>query len=91
MAEDADRGQSGSYARWLADRLTTRQVVPSLILPGAQRYYQALDEQIIKCIAGERSADEALADAAKQWDSITDEIGRDQQTVAWKRSLGFGA
>ncbi len=82
---------SGSpYTRWLAERLQTLQVTRGLILPGADRYYAALDRQVRRCLAGERSAAEALADAATQWDAITDELGREQQAVAWKRTLGFG-
>ncbi|PAY15675.1 hypothetical protein CKO51_30665 [Rhodopirellula sp. SM50] len=82
---------SGSpYARWLAERLQTLQVTRGLILPGADRYYAVLDRQVLRCLAGEQSAAEALADAATQWDAITDELGREQQSVAWKRTLGFG-
>ncbi|QDV84286.1 hypothetical protein [Planctomycetes bacterium TBK1r] len=82
---------SGSpYARWLAERLQTLQVTRGLILPGADRYYAVLDRQVRRCLAGEQSAAEALADAATQWDAITDELGREQQSVAWKRTLGFG-
>ncbi|WP_182866144.1 hypothetical protein [Stieleria mannarensis] len=83
--------QSGSaYVRWLVERLQTLQVAPGLVLPGADRYYQVLDRQVRRCLAGEQSAAEALAEAATQWDAITDEIGRIQQSVAWKRTLGFG-
>ncbi|WP_145385353.1 hypothetical protein [Stieleria neptunia] len=86
-----DASPSGSpYSRWLAERLQTLQVTRGLMLPGADRYYGALDRQVLRCLAGEQSAAEALADAAAQWDTITDELGRDQQAVAWKRTLGFG-
>ncbi|MCS7470200.1 hypothetical protein NZK35_26435 [Stieleria sp. ICT_E10.1] len=86
-----DSSPSGSpYMRWLAERLQTLQVTRGLILPGADRYYAVLDRQVLRCLAGEQSAAEALADAATQWDAITDELGREQQSVAWKRTLGFG-
>lgn len=87
-----DGGQSESaYSRWLAGRLQTRQIVPGLILPSAQQYHDALDQQVIACLSGKRSAAEAMAAAAEAWEAITEKVGRQKQTAAWKRTLGFGA
>ena len=90
--QDEELRQSiSTYSRWLAERLQTRQVVPSLVLPGADQYQRALDNHVTRCLAGERSAAEALADAANDWEAITERLGRPQQTVAWKKTLGFGS
>ena len=34
-------------------------------------------------------AQDALADAATQWERITDELGRDKQQAAYTRSIGL--
>ena len=91
---DVNRNSSQSasaYSRWLAERLMTPQVIPALILPGAHEYNDSLDEAVRRCLDGERSPADALADAANAWQSITDRIGRKQQKVAWQKTLGFGA
>jgi hypothetical protein len=90
---DANRESSPStsgYSRWLARRLETPQVIPALILPGAHDYNEALDQAIQSCLTGKRSPTEALDDAGKAWQSITDRIGRKKQISAWMKTLGFG-
>ncbi len=79
-----------AYTRWLSERLSTLQAVPSLTLPGGSRYYDALDQQVRRCVAGEASAKEALSAAKQDWQRITDRLGRPGQLAAWKRVLGFG-
>lgn len=86
---DAEPRQN-AYARWLLQRLQTLQVVPGLSLPGGSSYYDALDRQVRRCCRGEASAETCLAQASEQWESITERFGRNEQTIAWKRSLGFG-
>jgi hypothetical protein len=81
---------TSAYSRWLAERLLTPQVIPGLILPGAYDYHDALDQAVRSCLNGDRTPAEALDDAANAWQSITNRIGRKQQLVAWKKTLGFG-
>ena len=83
--------QPSAYSRWLEGRLQVRQIATGLMLPGADLYYDALDSQLIRCLNGELTASAALTEAADAWEKITDQIGRQQQTVAWKRTLGFNA
>ncbi|WP_308797756.1 ABC transporter substrate-binding protein [Agromyces silvae] len=69
--------------------------MPDLQIPGSNEYLNALDRQIIAALAGEKSAQEALDAAAKEWDAITDKLGRDTQLAAWQaqadamRSIGI--
>ena len=81
---------SSAYARWLVNRLQTRQVLPSLVLPAADRYHAALDQQIQACLSGNVDPQAALKSVVEQWQAITDQVGREQQVVAWKKVLGFG-
>lgn len=83
----SNAGQTSEYSRWLATRLRVRQVVAGLVLPGAERYYRALDQQIVDCVNGKVEPADALAAVAKSWESITDELGRKEQIAAWRQSM----
>jgi multiple sugar transport system substrate-binding protein len=52
---------------------------PELVIPGAVEYEEALGVQLMKAIAGETTAKAALDAAAREWDAITDRLGRDDQ------------
>ncbi len=60
----------------------------SLRIPGRARYLAALDEAVNQALAGEEPED-ALAEAARQWETITDELDRDSQQRAYTRSIGL--
>ncbi|MEL6106715.1 MAG: hypothetical protein AAFU85_11780 [Planctomycetota bacterium] len=91
QAPGADSSQPSPYMKWLSQRLEARRVVPPLALPNAHRYYRALDKRVRQCLAGERDPADALRAAHDDWESITEELGREQQAVAWRKGLGFGA
>jgi hypothetical protein len=42
-----------------------------------------------KALAGEVTAKEELDEAAKQWNAITDRLGRDTQTEKYKDAMGI--
>lgn len=77
------------YERWLQTKLRLRSARVPMNLPGADDYYQALDQAVGKAIAGELSAAAAMNQAAQAWDAITESIGRDQQKRAWKMARGL--
>ncbi|MCO8125310.1 hypothetical protein NHH03_26465 [Stieleria sp. TO1_6] len=79
------------YVRWLSNRLQTRQVATPLLLPAASRYYQSLDQHVIACLSGDATATDALAAVNADWQTISDQVGREQQIVAWRKTLGFGS
>lgn len=49
-------------------------------ITGHSRYVDALDSAVRSAVLGEKTPEEALNAAAKKWDEITNEIGRDRQT-----------
>lgn len=53
--------------------------VPPLNLNGASEYETALDNNLQAVIAGQKTAEQAMADAAAEWDVITDRLGREKQ------------
>jgi multiple sugar transport system substrate-binding protein len=40
-------------------------------------------------VAGEATAQQALDEVAKQWNAITDRLGRDQQKKLYRQMLGL--
>jgi len=57
--------------------------VPDLQIPGQDEYVKALDAEIASAIAGEKSVEDALNDAAEEWNNITDRLGRDDMIGFW--------
>ncbi|MEM0924475.1 MAG: hypothetical protein AAGJ83_00420 [Planctomycetota bacterium] len=81
---------SSNYLRWLETRLTAVQVQTPLCVPFANQYHEALDDEVLACLAGRQSPEAALRSVSARWEAITDVVGRKQQTAAWKRARGFG-
>jgi len=75
------------YLDEISKSLTNKNVVYDITLPGAGEYYQALDESVYKALKGVLTPQEALNEAAKKWDTITDKIGRESQIKYYKLSL----
>lgn len=75
------------YLDEISKSLTNTNIVYDITLPGAGRYYQALDDAVYKALKGNISPKEALKTASKEWDKITDDIGRKAQIRHYKESL----
>jgi multiple sugar transport system substrate-binding protein len=75
------------YLNEISKSLTNDNIVYDITLPGAGRYYQALDESVYEALKGDITPKEALKKAAKLWDDITDDIGRKDQISYYKESL----
>lgn len=60
---------------------------PDIFIPGAAQYQDALDLHVNKALAGQETAQQALDAAAKEWDAITDKLGRDSQAKFWASAL----
>lgn len=61
---------------------------PELRIPGGFEYYDTLDVQVQKALAGEASAKDALGEAANLWNAITDRLGRDAQKAKYQAAMG---
>lgn len=64
-------------------------VQPDIRIPGAFRYFEALDAQLAMALAGAKTAKQALDDAAKEWEVITEDLGKEQQLKNYRASLGL--
>ena len=58
-------------------------------IPGVDRYYEAFDSGVRAAIADEKTPAEAMAEVAKEWNQITDALGRRKQTNAMQRESGY--
>ena len=61
-----------------------------LRIPGYLQYKDALELAISKALSGQATAQEALDEAAAEWEVITDSIGREAQKDAYLSSIGIG-
>lgn len=60
---------------------------PEIFIPGAAQYEDSLDLHVNKALAGQETPQEALDAVAKEWDEITDKLGRDTQIELWGKAL----
>jgi len=60
---------------------------PEIFIPGAAQYEDSLDLHVNKALAGEETPQVALDAVAKEWDAITDKLGRDSQLKFWTQAL----
>jgi multiple sugar transport system substrate-binding protein len=56
--------------------------VPPINLNGTNEYINSLDTNLQAVMIGQKSAEQAMQDAAAEWEEITDRLGRDKQVAA---------
>jgi len=61
--------------------------VPPLNINGASEYETALDNNLQAVLTGKKTAEQAMADAAAEWNAITDRLGREKQIEALKAQV----
>ncbi|HJT35197.1 MAG TPA: extracellular solute-binding protein [Pirellulales bacterium] len=88
---DARLGDAAAteYVEVVERSLSAVEVLGAPRLRGRRQYLKALDEAVERTLRGEASSQEALQSAAAAWTQITDELGREQQRAAYRRSLGL--
>lgn len=80
---------ASQYAEVVVDNCQTEQWFDAPRIPGRADYLAALDAAVARAVRGEASPAESLSQAASEWQSITDRLGRDAQKQAYARSLGL--
>ena len=79
----------GAYLNAIKATLEHPNVQVDLRIPGSSRYFDAIDAQISLALAGDKTPQEALDDAALQWELITEEFGLAAQLQLFRSSLGL--
>lgn len=77
------------YLQAIHDTINSPNVQPDLRIPGAARYFEALDAQLALAVAGQKTPQQALDATAAAWDQITNDLGRESQLKAYRLSLGL--
>jgi ABC-type glycerol-3-phosphate transport system substrate-binding protein len=58
-------------------------------MPGMSAYLAALSTEVVGCLEGSASAEEALQRTAQRWEALTSQLGRGSQVGAYRRHLGL--
>jgi len=63
--------------------------LPYLRIPGTADYWSKLDIRLSEAVSGGQAPEDACANTAKDWNDITEQLGKDAQLESYKRSLGL--
>jgi multiple sugar transport system substrate-binding protein len=86
---NSEEDEAASYAAAAQQSLTRGIWMFSPRIPGHERYLAILNGAVQKALKKELSAKDALSQAAREWEAITDELDRNKQLLAYRRSLGL--
>ena len=81
--------EAKEYLATVRDIINHPNAVIDLRITGAAEYFDALDTQLARAVAGEVDPQTALDEVAKQWNAITDRLGREQQKTLYRQMLGL--
>jgi multiple sugar transport system substrate-binding protein len=77
------------YVQAILDVTDHPNAVIDLRIPGAASYQEALELHILRAVTGEADPQSAMDDCANDFNSITDDAGRDDQIAALRAHLGM--
>lgn len=66
------------------------EVFVSIRIRGHDEYMRILDEGVLNAMKEGADAQSVLDEVSRSWDAVTDRLGREQQILAYDRSLGIG-
>ena len=77
------------YADVVRDLHERKLMVVFPRIPSSDRYYAAFDKGVRAALTGEKTPEAAMKEVAKQWNQITDSVGRQKQIIAMQRESGY--
>jgi ABC-type glycerol-3-phosphate transport system substrate-binding protein len=83
------RTESSQLADVVRVALSHREALVVPRIPGSDEYLSALSAAVENSLGGAATAADALGEAARQWDQITEGRGRDAQQRAYLDDLGI--
>jgi multiple sugar transport system substrate-binding protein len=89
IASGMSEEQATEYLDGVRTTIEHPNAVVDLRITGAAEYFDTLDTQLARAVAGEVSSQEALDQVAADWNAITDRLGRDQQLRLYRQMLGL--
>jgi len=89
LAIGMTEGEAEEYAGVIRTTIGHPNAVIDLRITGSAEYFDALDTQLARAVAGEVDSQTALDEVAVQWNAITDRLGRDQQLKQYREMMGL--
>lgn len=77
------------YLDAIRDTINHPNAQLDLRIPGAASYFEVLDLELSRALAGEIPAKQALDNVAREWEKLTDKLGREKQLRYYRQSLGL--
>jgi multiple sugar transport system substrate-binding protein len=87
IGDTSNQAVAKQYADRLSAALRRNEALWLPRIPGAIEYLAALDQAVRTAVAGEKTPQQALDEAAKQWKEITARLGAEKQLEVYRRSL----
>ncbi|MFO1056206.1 MAG: extracellular solute-binding protein [Dongiaceae bacterium] len=75
------------YLDGIGKAIGNPNAVLDMRIPGGGEYYNLLDVEASRFMAGEISAEQAMKNASDAWEQTTDRLGRDRQRELYKASI----
>lgn len=82
-------GPAQQYGQVVETSLSKVEYLSAIRIPGRDRYLKALDAAVDEAAAGTTLPRFALSLAARRWEQVTEELGKERQRRAYLRSLGL--
>lgn len=73
-----------TYVKTFADMEKNTNRVFDLRVPGVNQYMSSLATGVAAAMAGQKTSQQALDDVAKEWESITEQVGKDKVQKAYR-------
>ena len=89
VEETVFHAAAAQYGEATLAAFSHEQWLGALRIPGRAEYLAALDEAVAATVRGEKSAKEALQQAATEWREITKRLGPEKQKAAYRHSVGL--
>jgi multiple sugar transport system substrate-binding protein len=78
------------YTTALSNNYANKLQLPYLRIPGAERYWSALDNRLAEFLSDRvATAEAALQQVADDWNGITDDLDRESQRLSYLTTLGL--
>lgn len=85
----AEQAWVPDFTAALAETMRNPAFLAAPRVAGADAYLAALDEAVARVVRHEMASAESLGEAARQWQAITDRLGREPQRAAYRAGLGL--
>jgi len=84
-----DAGDVKDYLNAYYDNFYAKTMFPYLRIPGTFEYWTKLDQRLSEAMSGSKTAKQALDGAAKDFNDITNRLGKANQLKLFQEAIGY--